>query len=308
MKRCPITYESVQGSRYSPKGLRKLSPNLDEFHDFPYSQEEQIREAQLRSAKMSLQGVQPKLSVRLDLNGKTFRVVDQGGLFILKPQSPLYRQLPENEDLCMRLASAAGIEAPFHGMVYCKDGSLTYFIRRFDRSGRRRLAVEDFAQIAGRSRDTKYDYSMEKMVPLLEAHCTFPQLEKLKLFRLTLFNYLIGNEDAHLKNFSLIRRDKKVQLSPAYDLLSSTIALEGASEELALPLRGKKRNFNREIFIEYFGKERLQLPSRAIDQVIADLNSALPKWISFIGAGFLSEEMKERLLELIGQRRRVLGF
>ncbi|MCK9280084.1 MAG: HipA domain-containing protein [Melioribacteraceae bacterium] len=84
----------------------------------------------------------------------------------------------ENEDLTMKMGAAAGIEIPIHGMVYSKEGSLTYFIKRFDRFGRgNKLAVEDFAQLAGKSRDTKYEYSMEKIVTLLDIFCTFPLLE-----------------------------------------------------------------------------------------------------------------------------------
>ena len=102
----------------------------------------------------------------------------------------------------MRLAAAGGVAVPLHGLMYAKDGSLTYFIKRFDREGRKgKLAVEDFAQLMGRSRDTKYDGSMEKVAQVVETHCTFPAIEKIKLFRLTLVNFLLGNEDMHLKKF-----------------------------------------------------------------------------------------------------------
>lgn len=71
--------------------------------------------------------------------------------------------LPENEDLSMRLAAAAGLDTPLHGLIYAKDGSLTYFIKRFDQIGRnRKLAVEDFAQLMGLDRDTKYDASNQR--------------------------------------------------------------------------------------------------------------------------------------------------
>jgi serine/threonine-protein kinase HipA len=266
MSRCPITYETISEGRYSRKALHKLSPKLDELLDLPYSVEEQLHEAETRATKMSIQGVQPKLSAKLNVKGKVFEVVDTGSRFILKPQHQLYRCLPENEAITMHLASTVGIETPFHGMIYAKDGTLTYFIKRFDRQGYRKRALEDFAQLAGLSRVTKYNYSMERLVPILEQHCTFPKLEKLKLFRLTLFNYLVGNEDAHLKNFSLIRLNQKVQLSPAYDLLNTTIVMK-VTEELALPLNGKKNNLNRNLFFNYYAIDRLNLTERVIDQV-----------------------------------------
>ena len=130
MSRCPITYETISEGRYSRKALHKLSPKLDELLDLPYSVEEQIHEAETRATKMSIQGVQPKLSAKLNVKGKVFEVVDTGGRFILKPQNQLYRCLPENEAITMHLASAVGIETPFHGMIYAKDGTLTYFIKR----------------------------------------------------------------------------------------------------------------------------------------------------------------------------------
>ena len=305
MSRCPITYETISEGRYSRKALHKLSPKLDELLDLPYSVEEQIHEAETRATKMSIQGVQPKLSAKLNVKGKVFEVVDTGGRFILKPQNQLYRCLPENEAITMHLASAVGIETPFHGMIYAKDGTLTYFIKRFDRQGYRKRALEDFAQLAGLSRVTKYNYSMERLVPILEQHCTFPKLEKLKLLRLTLFNYLVGNEDAHLKNFSLIRLNQKVQLSPAYDLLNTTIVMK-ATEELALPLNGKKNNLNRNLFFNYYAIDRLNLTERVIDQVDQEFRSSIDSWKSLIEKSFLTEELKQEYWEVISQRRAIL--
>ena len=305
MSRCPITYETISEGRYSRKALHKLSPKLDELLDLPYSVEEQIHEAETRATKMSIQGVQPKLSAKLNVKGKVFEVVDTGGRFILKPQNQLYRCLPENEAITMHIASAVGIETPFHGMIYAKDGTLTYFIKRFDRQGYRKRALEDFAQLAGLSRVTKYNYSMERLVPILEQHCTFPKLEKLKLLRLTLFNYLVGNEDAHLKNFSLIRLNQKVQLSPAYDLLNTTIVMK-VTEELALPLNGKKNNLNRNLFFNYYAIDQLNLTERVIDQVDQEFRSSIDSWKSLIEKSFLTEELKQEYWEVISQRRAIL--
>jgi hypothetical protein len=88
-------------------------------------------------------------------------------------------------------------------------------------------------------RETKYDSSMEKVAAVVEQFCTFPAIERVKLLERTLFSFLTGNEDMHLKNFSLITRQGRVGLAPAYDFLNTTIALKHAREELALPLRGK---------------------------------------------------------------------
>ncbi|MBC2711219.1 MAG: HipA domain-containing protein [Desulfosarcina sp.] len=307
MSICPITYEPCEG-KYSLQGLRKLSRSLTTLKDLPYTAADQVHEAASRASKMSIQGVQPKLSVILNTRKNGFEVVDNGGRFILKPQNPLYRFLPENEDLSMRIASSAGISVPLHGLVYSKDGSMTYFIRRFDRVGKMKVAMEDFSQLLGLTRETKYDASMEKVVQVIEQYCTFPAVEKIKLFRMTLVNFLIGNEDMHVKNFSLMTRDSKVELTPAYDILNTTMVLSDAQEEIALPVKGKKRKLDGGVLIDYFGRERLGLNRKIISSVIDDLVQALPFWERMIGISFLPDEMKSEYRLLLKARRgRLLG-
>jgi serine/threonine-protein kinase HipA len=273
MNICPITYMPCGETKYSDKGLKLLSNRMKELKDIPLTQEEQIKEAALRAVKMSIQGVQPKLSARLNIKDSIFVIMDTDGRFILKPQSTVYPQLPENEDLTMRLAKMVGLHVPFHGMVYSIDGKLTYFIKRFDRYGiNKKYSLEDFAQLSGNSRETKYDYSMEKLTLIIDSYCSFPIIEKIKLFRLTLFNFLIGNEDQHLKNFSLITYENKVELSPVYDLVNTTIAISKPAEEIALPLRGKKKNLNRNILVNYWGKERLKINEKVLKQILSEFN------------------------------------
>jgi len=302
MRRCPITYDECEAGKYSLTGLKKLSQRLKSLKDFPFSAEDQVREAIARAAKMSIQGVQPKLSVRLNLRNEIFEIVDTGGRYIFKPQTKNYREVPENEDVTMRMAKLIGIDAPLHGLVYSKDDTMTYFIRRFDRVGKNnKIPVEDFAQLSGKDRETKYDSSMEQIISLIEQFCTFPAIEKLKLFNLTLFNYLVGNEDMHLKNFSVIRRDLKVELSPAYDLLNTTIILN-TREELALPLGGKKNKLKKDDFLVYFAKERLDLTRKSIEQTVSRIVKAFPTWTDFIQKCFLSDSMKTQYIDLLSER------
>ena len=117
MNTCPITYEPCGDKKYSEKGLKLLSRNLTNLEDFPFTQEEQLREAAARASKMSVQGVQPKLSAKLKVKERIFEVVDKGGEYILKPQNIMYPQLPENEDLTMRLAEEIDLEIPLHGLI-----------------------------------------------------------------------------------------------------------------------------------------------------------------------------------------------
>ncbi|MBV6438626.1 MAG: hypothetical protein EPGJADBJ_00250 [Saprospiraceae bacterium] len=253
--------------------------------------------------RMSIQGIQPKLSAVLNTRKQSFEIVDIYGRFIIKPQHEIHSQLPENEDLTMRMATQVGIETPLHGMIWCKDGSLSYFIRRFDRVGRNgKLAVEDFAQLAGLSRETKYDFTVEKMIRIIEEHCTFPVPEKYKFFRLLLFCFLTGNEDMHLKNFSLITRDNRVEFSPAYDLLNSTLALGGAEDEMALMLAGKRKGFRRRDLVDYLGRERLGLTDVAIENVLTTFRQAQSKWEHLIGISFLSSAAQQTYRKILKER------
>jgi serine/threonine-protein kinase HipA len=303
MNRCPITYELCGEQKYSAQGLKLLSPKLKDLLDFPYNKGDQLKQAMARATKMSIQGVQPKLSARLNVSAGIFEIADQGGTFIIKPQNDLYEELPENEDLTMRLAALAGIEIPLHGMIYSKDGSRSYFIKRFDRlPKKKRVAVEDFAQLTGQTRETKYSSSMEKVAGVLDQFCTFPLIEKQKLFRLTIFNFLCGNEDMHLKNFSLIRRNGKVEISPSYDLLNTTIAMPNPQEEFALTLAGRKSKITKENLIDYFGSERLGLTPIIIEKTLQEIENQKLKWYKQIQISFLSEEMKKKYVELMSLR------
>lgn len=308
MNRCPISYELCGDKQYSATGLKMLSKSLVRLEVLPFSAKEQRKEAAARMKRMSIQGVQPKLSANLDTRNSRFKIVNQKGKYIIKPQSDIYQQLPENEDVSMRMAKATGIEVPFHGMVYSKDGSLSYFIKRFDRVGRnQKLPVEDFSQLAGRSRETKYDFSIEQIIHLIDRYCTFPAIEKIKFFKLVLFSFLIGNEDMHIKNFSLITNKNKVVFSPAYDLLNSTLAMDGG-EEMALTLAGKRSRFKRKNLIDYLGKERLELKEHSIKEIEEEIQSAIPKWEALIHNSFLDDQGKMAYLALIKKRRQRLEW
>ena len=313
MNRCPITYKPCGKAGYSRAGLRLLSPNLERLNDFPYDAGQQRQEAVVRAGKMSIQGVQPKLSVRLDAKAGIFVIVDQGGRFVLKPQHATYPNLPENEGLTMHLAKLCRIEVPLSGLVRSADGTWSYFVRRFDRTGQnRRVAVEDFAQLAGFGRETKYDFSMERLVELLDDYCTFPAIEKVKLLKRSLFNFLVGNEDMHLKNFSLITRQGKVELAPAYDFLSTTVAFLALGkrineiEEIALPLQGKKRRLGRKVWMEYFARERLGLPNKVIRAVETEIAGSASTWRARIFGSFMPSDQKTQYWRLLNERLAML--
>lgn len=303
MNRCPISYELCGTAKYSEKGLRMIAPKLTYLNDLPYTAAELRQEAANRAKKLSIQGVQPKLSATISVVEQEFKIVDQFGTYIIKPQNDLFPQLPENEDVTMRMAKIFGLEVPLHGMLYAKDGSLSYFIKRFDRYGKgKKLATEDFAQLTGKSRETKYRFTMEKLIPVLDQYCSFPAVEKADFFKRILFCYVTGNEDMHLKNFSLITKSGKTTLTPAYDFLNSSIAIKNPVEEIALTLNGKKNNFKANDFLEYYAKDRLQLNEKTIEKIQEQMQKAIPEWKKLIEISFLSEDMKIKYLNLLEVR------
>jgi len=312
MSRCPITYKECGDARYSPRGLRRLSPRLTALEVLPYSAQAQRREAAIRAAKISIQGVQPKLSARLNVARQRFELVERGGQYIVKPQNPPYPELPENEDLTMRLAADVGIETPMHGLLHCSDGSLSYFIKRFDRTGRSaKYAVEDFAQLAGRDRDTKYDYSIEQLVGVVD-HCTFPMVQRAELFKRLLFSFLIGNEDMHLKNHSLIQRAGRIELAPAYDYVNTTIVYRAMGrslreiEETALPLKGRKKQLGRKLWTRYLAAERMGLQPKVVEGICDRLAAAQSTWQARVHDSFLSDTAKRLYLEILAERAKRL--
>ena len=306
--RCLITNEPWQGPEpYSPAGLCLLDRRLKSLAPLPHTREQLLEEAAARAVKMSIQGMQPKFSTVLRVTAGRMEIVDSGGRYIVKPPHLIYAELPENEALTMSLAATVNIEVPVHGLLQNGDHTRSYFIRRFDRMGWKKQPVEDFAQLSGASRDTKYDSSTERLIAVIDRFCTFPALERMKFLDRLLCAYLTGNEDMHLKNWSLITRDDKVELSPAYDLLNSTIPNPKSREELALPLRGKKSNLRANDFWRYLAAELLGLSAALIEQTRVRFATACASWPARIETSFLSAGMKTRYLTLLAERRERLG-
>ncbi|MEK9769800.1 MAG: HipA domain-containing protein [Betaproteobacteria bacterium] len=257
---------------------------------------------------MSIQGVQPKLSAVLKLKDSSFALVDRGGRFILKPNPLPYEEVPANEALTMRMAAAVGIDVPVHGLLRAVDDSLVYFVKRYDRKGRSgKVHVEDFAQLSGATRETKYDSSLERVVQLVDQFCTFPAIERPKLAKRLLFCFLTGNEDMHLKNFSVWVQDGVVSLTPAYDLLNTTLVLENAKEESALPLDGRKKNLSKKLWLEYFCKERLKLSEGQVSRIVNELKDAMPQFDQLIKQSLLSEKLQLEYQKILHNQAKRLG-
>lgn len=252
----------------------------------------------------SLSGVQRKISVRLNADRATLQVAAEGGQYLLKPQAQTYPFLPENEYVSMRLAQLTGVDVAPCGLVRLKDDSIAYIVRRFDRlQAGQKLHQEDFCQLAEKSPKQKYEGSAELCLRLLQTYADEPLAEVLKLYRLLVVGWWIGNGDMHLKNLSLLRDEDQVhRLSPAYDLVCTRLLIEG--DQLALSVGGKRDRLNKETWLQlakYGG-----VPERAAVRVLNTVAGVADKAIKTIRESNLPDEMQGQYAQLVETRATTL--
>ena len=249
---------------------------------------------------IAVTGVQPKLSLQLEkTRNETPRLTLVGlyGDYILKPPSEQYPCLPENEDLTMHLAEAAGIRTASHSLIRLSSGELAYITRRFDRQNGQKIAIEDFCELSETLTEHKYRGSVEKIGKLVRQFTTNKGYEQQRLFELILFCYLTGNTDMHLKNYALIENALgQYELSPAYDLLSTLLVLSD-EEESALSINGKKNRLKRTDFDSV--AKTLQINEKTVAAIYQRFTKILPIWQQWIERSFLSAEMKKQYSDLI---------
>ena len=263
--------------------------------------------AQVIQAQTSLTGVQPKLSLNLHKHEGSNRLTIVGlwGDFIFKPQTDAYPELPENEDLTMHLAEAARIKVVPHSLIHLADGSLGYITRRIDRTKKgEKIDMEDMCQLTLHPTEYKYKSSCEQIAKAIAAYSSTPRLDLVNFMQVLLFSFVTGNNDMHLKNFSLYRPKALYQLSPAYDLLNVAIANPKDKEEMALSINGKKAQIKLADFLK--ASDTMGIEQRVTLGLINGLRNAMPAWIDLINNSFLSDEMKQNYLDLISRRMDVL--
>ena len=272
----------------------------------PYSLDEMTELAKnVVQRSITVPGVQPKLSMSLieearQNSDKRLTVVGAlGGNYIFKPPSPDYEEMPANEHVTMRIAEAFGINVVQSSLIRLKSGELSYITKRIDRTeDNKKIHMLDMFQIT--EAFDKYISSMEKVGKALGSYSANPLLDKLFLFEITLFSYLTGNNDMHLKNFSMIQNKGKWTLAPSYDLLNVSIILPEDTEELALTLGGKKRKLTRKSF-ETYGKD-LGLNDKQINGAFKRFLKNRSKALRLIEHSFLSEEMQNKYISFLDKR------
>lgn len=277
---------------------RKIPPELD----FTEAQVLEMAEQIIKSQK-TVTGVQAKLSLGLNKNSEEperFTIVGLWGEYILKPQTEFFKNLPENEDLTMHLAEISKIKTVEHSLIRFKSGQLAYITKRIDRKGNEKLHMEDMCQLTERLTEQKYKGSYEQIAKAIKKYAANPGLGVTDFYELVLFSFLTGNNDMHLKNFSLLKEKESYDFCPAYDLVASELVVEGDNEELALSLNGKKRKIKKQDFEA--AMERSGLDRKVIENIFKKYKKLIPKWQKFIGESFLSDEVKLEYDTLIKEK------
>lgn len=258
------------------------------------------------AGKMSISGVQEKVSLRLSEDRRRLDVAATGGRYILKPEPARFAHLPENEQLTMRLAALAGIEVPPFGLVELKGGVAAYLVKRFDRlDNGAKLHVEDFCQLDERPTRDKYHGSGEGCVRVLRRHASEPLIEIRKLFKRLLFSWWVSNGDQHLKNFSLmVASDGFRRLSPAYDLVCTRLPIP-TDRDLALTIRGKRSDLSLRDWLEF--ASYCGIPEKAAAGLIQEQVLALEPTIKTIWASFLPADLKNAYERIVRENTTILS-
>ena len=261
---------------------------------------------QIVKRSVTVPGVQPKLSLHLERSGGAgggrLTLVGLEGEFILKPPTREYPGMPELEHYTMQLAGAAGLDVAPCGLIpLAGGGELAYITRRMDRTKDRPLHMEDMCQLTDKLTEQKYRGSMEQVGKAVLRYTSNPGFDALRLFETTLFCFLAGNADMHLKNFSLLyEADGIIRLSPAYDLLPTKLLMPQDQEEMALTLNGKKSRLRRGDF-EALGRA-LNLTERQTTNTHTRLQRNLVKARDEVPMSFLSTEQQREFKGLLDDR------
>ena len=325
---CPSTL--VEGFQtYSPAAVKLLFDGNPVSHILPFrspnNEEAENEEYAKHVGRVSLSGVQPKAGLIIKGNQLVIPSEQERSRYILKPAPSSYALLerkdyPANEHLSMQLASQVyHIETAPNALCFFSDGEQAYITRRFDVApDGSKYQQEDFASLAGLTKahggsDYKYsNLSYEECAEIIGKYTTAPSVEILKFFRMVVFNYLILNDDAHLKNFSLINRgDGEYHLSPAYDLINTSLhlyeprifALDKGLFHEGMHLTDT-RTVTRVDF-EEFGR-RIGLATRLVKRELDNFATEQPLAKELINRSFLSDKLKKYYWQSYNYRRTTL--
>lgn len=249
-------------------------------------------------------GVQPKLSLGFTAEDTSrLTIVDAlYGRYILKPPFAQYPQMPETEALSMLLARSCGIATVPFLLIPLKDGHLAYLTRRIDRNATgEKFAMEDACQFTERLTEYKYRGSYEQISRAILTYSQNPLYDVVRFYEQVLVSFLMGNNDMHLKNFSLISHNgSDYTLAPAYDMIAAQLLIPDDPEDLALTLNGKKRKLTRNDFTK--AMTNAHIPKKAIANLWSRIEAGIQFWPERIKRSFLEKSRKEAFIELITKK------
>jgi serine/threonine-protein kinase HipA len=277
-------------------------------HSMPYTIAELVSYHGKHKLRMSLSGVQPKVSAVFSRKENAFKIVETGGSYILKPSPQAFPGTAEVEAVTMELARQADIAVPLCGWLPAQDGQGVFWIESFDRWGpanRNRLRCEDACQILEVPASWKYTGNLETLARMIRGHCSNPRLQLIKFYQRVLFCWVTGNGDMHLKNWSLVENGPLIELAPAYDLLSTRLLLDD-DEDSALALDGRKSSFDRKLLVDYLGREVCAINNRMLDKTLQSLAGI--NWYPILLGSKLKVEVAQAYHRIIEQRLATLGL
>jgi serine/threonine-protein kinase HipA len=306
MNRCLYCYETLNEIGDFHKKCSQVFFGTEIPPKIQYSLDQMAELAKIVVERsITVPGVQAKLSMSLIKktieNPETRLTVvgALGGNYILKPPSDKYPDMPQNEHVTMRIAENFNIQVVPSSLIRLASGELSYLTKRVDRTeSGGKIHMLDMFQIT--EAFDKYKSSMEKVGKALHNNSDNTLLDKILFFELSLFCFLTGNNDMHLKNFSMIKSPSGWVLAPGYDLLNVSIILPEDKEEIALTLEGKKKKITIENFIN-LGKG-LDLTDKQIDNTFKRIKRNKPVAISWLEKSFLSNELKNAYKEILESR------
>lgn len=197
----------------------------------------------------------------------------------------------------MHLAKLFKIETAKHALIRTSTGELAYITKRFDRKKGKKIHVEDLCQLSQLLTEQKYNSSYERVGKIIKQFASNTGLDAIKYFRLVLFSFLTGNNDMHLKNFSLMHTNHGVLLSPAYDLINVNLIYPKDKEDMALTLGGRKRKIKRSDFNQL--AQSLGIPELVRDNIYKDFRRNADKVKEIIDHSFLTDHFKEKYVQIV---------
>jgi len=310
--RCLYCYQPVEGSRdfHEKCSLEFFGSPDPPVLGYTLDQMDELAK-NIVERSITIPGVQPKLS--LSLVNKTKENSDARltvigalqGHYVLKPPSEKFSEMPENEHVTMRVAEAFGITVVPSSLIRLQSGHLSYITKRIDRTEEgEKIHMIDMFQIT--EAFDKYKGSVEKVGKTLMSYSANTLLDAVFYFDLVLFSFLFGNNDMHLKNFSMTEGSSGWVLSPAYDLLNVAIILPEDTEELALTLAGKKRKLRREHFDQL--ATELKMTTRQTKAAFNRMVNNRASAYDWIGQSFLTQEMQAAYIDILESRLAQLGL